>query len=144
MRRLLVLVASLVGCLAATASTAVAQAGAVFRTPGEAAYCNDYSGDLICWTPNDGFTVTMSKLGRPTKRYRKDHVGYTDNTASVLRFGKTKRLGAYSCTSRSSGLTCRKPQRSRLATRALRRLPAVLTGLVDSFQPRDESHVVCD
>lgn len=94
------------GVLLASASPAVAQEGAVFRTPGEAAYCNDYSGDLICWTPNDGFTVDMTKRGRPHKSYRKDHIGYVDNRAPVLRCGKTKRLSSFVCKSRSSGLTC--------------------------------------
>lgn len=87
-------------------ATATAQEGAEFRTPGEAAYCNAYSGDLICWTPNDGFTVWMSNTGRAHKKYRKDHRGYEDNRAPVLRFGKSKRWGGYVCKSRSTGLTC--------------------------------------
>lgn len=53
-------VAAIAGSLLATPSSVFAQAGAAFRTPGEAAYCNDYSGELICWTPNDGFTVHMT------------------------------------------------------------------------------------
>ncbi len=98
---------AVVGALLAPASPAVAQEGAEFRTPGEAAYCNHYSGDLICWTPNDGFTVSMTKRGHPHKSYRKDHRGYVDNSAPVLRFGKKRRLGSFVCKSRKSGLTCR-------------------------------------
>ena len=94
-----------VGAFLALAPPVVAQEGAVFRTPGEAAYCNDYSG-LICWTPNDGFTVHMTKRGRAHKSYRKDHRGYVDNLAPVLRFGQKKRLGGFVCKSRASGLTC--------------------------------------
>ena len=98
--------AALGGSLLATAPSALAQEGAVFRTPGEAAYCNDFSVELICWTPNDGFTVHMTVRGRPHKSYRKDHRGYVDNWAPVLRFGQTKRLGSFVCKSRSTGLSC--------------------------------------
>jgi hypothetical protein len=99
------LLTAILGSLA-TAPSALAQEGAVFRTPGEAAYCNDFSGELICWTPNDGFTVHMTVRGRPFKSYRKDHRGYVDNSAPVLRFGRTQRLGGFVCTSRSTGLNC--------------------------------------
>ena len=106
MRRASLLLASTLGCLVCAVPSAHAQEGAVFRTPGEAAYCNDYSGELICWTPNDGFTVHMTPRGRPHKSYRKDHIGYLDNPAPVLRFGHTRRLGSYVCKSRSTGLSC--------------------------------------
>jgi hypothetical protein len=59
------LLTAILGSLLAIPSSAFPQEGAVFRTPGEAAYCNDYSGELICWTPNDGFTVHMTARGRP-------------------------------------------------------------------------------
>ena len=97
---------SVAGVLFVFVPPAAAQEGAVFRTPGEAAYCNDYSGPLICWTPNDGFTVHMTERGRPHKSYRNDHRDYVDNRAPVLRFGEQKRLGNFVCKSRSSGLTC--------------------------------------
>jgi hypothetical protein len=38
--------------------------------------------------------------------YRKDHRGYVDNWAPVLRFGQTRRLGSFVCKSRSTGLSC--------------------------------------
>jgi hypothetical protein len=84
---------------------------AAFRTPGEAAYCGLPEGDvgrlrLICWTPNDGFTVDMTVRGRPHKAYRSGNRGLVQNLAPVLRFGQTRRYGSFVCTSRSSGLTC--------------------------------------
>lgn len=105
-RAALLLISGILACLVTMPPAAFAQEGAVFRTPGEAAYCNDYSGELICWTPNDGFTVYMSPHGRPHKSYREEHIGYVDNSAPVLRFGQTKRLGSYVCKSRSTGLRC--------------------------------------
>ena len=106
MRRHTVLLTAILGSLLTSAPSALAQEGAVFRTPGEAAYCNDYSGELICWTPNDGFTVHMTVRGLSHKSYRKDHRGYVDNSAPVLRFGQTRRLGSFVCKSRLTGLDC--------------------------------------
>jgi hypothetical protein len=46
---------------------------AAFRTPKKAAYCglteDEGPPHLLCWTPNDGFTVDTSGRGRPRKRY---------------------------------------------------------------------------
>jgi len=83
---------------------------AAFRTPGEAAYCGLSEGEppihLICWTPNDGFTVDMTARGRAHKRYVRGNRGLVQNLAPVLRFGRTWRAGSFVCRSRSSGLTC--------------------------------------
>jgi hypothetical protein len=84
---------------------------AAFRTPGEAVYCGFSEGDvgpvhLICWTPNDGFTVDMTVRGRPHKAYRAGSRGLVQNLAPILRFGQVKRYGSFVCKSRSTGLTC--------------------------------------
>lgn len=86
-----------------------------FRTKKGAAYCAvdlAYSGELTCWTPNDGFTVWMAERGRAHKAYRSGNKGNhprgsATNTIRPLRFGETFRLGAYRCKSRRSGLRCR-------------------------------------
>jgi len=102
----LVAVPCVVAGLLLAAASASAQEGAVFATPGQAAYCNDYSGQLICWTPNDGFTVHMTPRGRPVKSYRAGHRGYIDRYAKVLGFGRAVKLGPYVCNSTRDGLTC--------------------------------------
>jgi len=106
MRRHLLIAAVTAVAALTVAEGASAQEGAVFATPGQAAYCNDYSGELICWTPNDGFTVHMTSRGRPVKSYRRDHRGYIDRYAKVLRFGRAVKLGPYVCNSTRDGLTC--------------------------------------
>lgn len=71
-----------------TAASGVAD----FRTPKKAAYCGTSHGPgaigLICWTPNDGFTVSMTRRGRPTKRYVDANRAYYDYVGRVLRFGQ--------------------------------------------------------
>jgi hypothetical protein len=94
---------------AALITAAPAQSYAEFRTPGEAAYCgrDEYRGtNLICWTPNDGFTVTMTLRESPGKTYRRGNRGFVQNLAPVLRFGRTWRGGSFVCRSRTTGLTC--------------------------------------
>jgi hypothetical protein len=74
--------------VAAVPATANAQAEATFGTPGDAVECNWYGSGLICWTPNDGFTVSMSSYGRVSKSYRRDHRGYITDPP-LLRFGSS-------------------------------------------------------
>jgi hypothetical protein len=94
----------------AFAGTALAVAA--FVTPGRAAYCGVSEGEpplaLICWTPNDGFTVAMTARGRPTKRYIAANKGYYDRyVGRVLRFGHGWGWpGYWFCVSRRTGLTC--------------------------------------
>jgi len=103
-----------IAALAAVAAIVLAAPGsalgyAAFRTPGEAAYCgtDEYLGNhLICWTPNDGFTVSMGLRGKPSKQYVTGNRGLVQNRARVLRFGRVWRAGSFVCRSRSSGLTC--------------------------------------
>ena len=82
-----------------------------FRTPKKAAYCGTGHGpgaaQLVCWTPNDGFTVRMSRRGKPKKRYLAANRGYYDYVGQVLGFGETWRSEGFRCTSRRTGLTCR-------------------------------------
>jgi hypothetical protein len=105
------LTALLVGVVAALALPAVALGAAAFVTPRRAAYCGVSEGEaphaLICWTPDDGFTVAMGRRGRPTKGYDRQNKRYYEPTGRVLRFGQTWKLAGYwRCTSRRSGLTC--------------------------------------
>lgn len=101
--------ALLTSVLATLVVCASAQAYAEFRTPGEAAYCGRDDGRtaaLVCWTPNDGFTVVMGVRGRPRKSYSGANRGYVENGAPLLRFGQVWRGGSFVCRSRSTGLRC--------------------------------------
>jgi hypothetical protein len=85
---------------------------AAFATPGRAAYCGVSEGEppisLICWTPNDGFTVSMLRVGRASKEYYRPNKGYHDVVGRILRFGQWWGVrGYWSCVSRSTGLTCK-------------------------------------
>ena len=88
----------------------LASAAASFRTPGRAAYCGLTEGEgppgLICWTPNDGFSIGMGTRSRPTHSYNPLDRGNYEYAPRVLRFGQTWNVFAYRCTSRATGLTC--------------------------------------
>ena len=94
----------------ALALPALAAAAASFRTPGRAAYCGLTEGEgpsgLICWTPNDGFSIGMGMRGRPTYGYNPRDRGYYEYAPRVLRFGQTWSAAPFRCTSRAMGLTC--------------------------------------
>ena len=94
----------------ALALPALASAAAAFRTPGRAAYCGLTEGEgpphLICWTPNDGFSIGMGPRSRPTHSYNPRDRGNYEYTPRVLRFGQTWAVFAYRCRSRATGLTC--------------------------------------
>jgi hypothetical protein len=78
-------------------------------------------GQLYCWTPNDGYTITM--LGFPIgngegvarntdrpRRFRSDermNRGRLLSGARYLAEGAVEREGALTCVSRRSGLDCR-------------------------------------
>lgn len=131
-----VTMAALAWVMPASADTPT-QPQPLFRTPGNAAYCFLGSGGqeplnpvLKCWTPNDGFTVSVAfeepKADAPyRKRYVSSNKGRKSKRYPVLRFGQKKRVHcdvsgksadnclrggkqtAFTCTSRSSGLTCK-------------------------------------
>jgi hypothetical protein len=88
---------------------APASAAADFRTPNKAAYCRIAHGGavLVCWTPNDGFTVRMGRRRRPSTAYVLGHQGFQPRVRRVLRFGDRWRRSGFRCASRRSGLTCR-------------------------------------
>ena len=98
----------LAGAVVVAPTTAVASAA--FRTPGRAAYCGVTEGEppfsLICWTPNDGFTLAMGVHSRVSHAYDRMNRGYNE-PVRTLRFGQTWRVsGSWRCTSRRTGLTC--------------------------------------
>lgn len=109
-RAALIVVALLAASVSAAVTAPSAHALIDFVTPKRAAYCGTTHGPgfpyLMCWTPNDGFTVTMSARGRPSKSYGKP--GYHDPYPGfMLRFGETHTMvRTYTCTSRRTGVTC--------------------------------------
>jgi hypothetical protein len=106
MRRTLVLSAFVL--LLAIAVPAVAK-DVVFQTPSKKIACRIYdegSGLVIrcdLFFLNDR-AVRMTRHGRARLIHVTDTIG--DPKASVLRYGKTKRVGPFTCTSRRSGLSC--------------------------------------
>lgn len=104
---------AVVSCLVSPVSAEATSKG--FRTTKGAWFCSvdqAYSGDLTCWTPNDGFTVWMSTEGKPRKKYVRENRGFypkgdATNTIRGLGFGQTFEYGGYRCVSRRKGLTCR-------------------------------------
>jgi hypothetical protein len=132
-RRLTRLVSvSAAGLLLALALPAVASHSIMsFVTPQRAAYCKlvvsleesqPFTPELFCFTPNDGFTLTLRASGRPKhKTLRANKWWYPPNVIRVLRFGQSwwgnadGYFGAspprgdvlYRCWSRRTGLTCR-------------------------------------
>ncbi len=70
---------------------------------------------LYCWTPNDGFTVSMYPGGRVRKTYSSHNKGYRDVHFARRHLAFGKHWGfrivyvgyVYRCTSRMTGLTCR-------------------------------------
>lgn len=106
----------LLAILLAAAAPSAALGVAAFRTPGSAALCGLSEGEgypwLICWTPNDGYTLSMGpRTGVPARgTYDPKQRGYIE-PVRILRFGKTWRSGVYACTSRRTGLTCTNARR---------------------------------
>jgi hypothetical protein len=77
---------------------------AAFVTPGKAAYCFIPEGqegpDFVfgCWTPNDGFIVSMRAHDRPAKEYFGPYKGFHDPMVRrLLGFGKGWRAGPWFC-----------------------------------------------
>jgi len=107
-----------VGAVILLALPASAQS-AVFKTPQRAAYCDFQAkgtlgeggapikaSNLLCWTPNDGFFVTMDRTGSARHAYGEEFFQGSTPPAATLPFGRGWRLGGFRCVSRSSGLTC--------------------------------------
>jgi len=92
-----------------------------FRTPGRAVYCYVTTGEveygLQCWTPNDGFLVTVGSeattlRGGTPYVYDPELKGTYHDSYSLLNFGQTWRSqdGGFHCRSSTSGLTCENAQ----------------------------------
>lgn len=84
----------------------------VFRTRGEAVYCQFVNG-LRCVTPNDGFWIHFSGGFRGEPRIRKGYAerwrGFRKPSVRVLGFDEawiSSDAAIYTCVSRRSGLTC--------------------------------------
>jgi hypothetical protein len=118
--RRLLLLALLTSIGVATMGVTAHPAAAVaiyFGTPDDAAYCgmgpdspHQSSQEYIhCFTPDDGFSVSMGKLSRPQKAYYADYKGQYVHPYKRLGFGQTWRWHGFSCTSRATGLTCTNP-----------------------------------
>lgn len=95
----------------ALALAPAASGAAAFVTPGRAAYCGVTEGEapfaLICWTPNDGFSVGMGRRGRPTWDYNPLDRGNYEPASRRLGFGQRWAVrGYWNCSSRRTGLTC--------------------------------------
>jgi len=104
--RSLVLLALVLGLLV---EPSPASAGVDFRTPQGKAYCRTGQGAavLVCWTPNDGFTVRLGRSRPPSTGYVLRNQDHQPRVRRVLRFGERWRGSGFRCTSRRSGLTCR-------------------------------------
>lgn len=98
---------------------AVAHAAVDFKTPQRAAYCDFQAkgspgeggvpipaNNLLFWTPNDGFYVSMDRTGKASHAYFEEYFKNAFPPAGMLRFARRWRRGGFNCVSRSSGLTC--------------------------------------
>ena len=106
MRRSLVLAAFAV--LGAIAVPAVAK-DVVFQTPSKKIACRIYDEGTGLVIRCDLFflndrAVRMTRHGRARLIHVTDTIG--DPKAPVLHYGKTRRVGPFTCTSRRSGLSC--------------------------------------
>lgn len=103
------LVAAIV-VVAALAVPSVAAGYASFRAPGRTVYCE--LGEvrpvsLVCWRARDGRSIGMLPTGRALVNPDTNTRNLHHDRAPVLAFGRTWRRGAYRCTSRAAGVTCR-------------------------------------
>ncbi len=103
--------ALVLGLFGAAVAASSATAAASFVTPGRAAYCGVTEGEapygLICWTPNDGFSIGMGRRGTASYSYNPRDIGYHEIAARRLGFGERWRMrGYWKCSSQRWGLTC--------------------------------------
>jgi hypothetical protein len=113
------------------AAAAAREPYANFYTPGKAVLCSmvaDITGDnsayvpwLYCWTPNDGFTVTLTARRRARASMLKTNKWHYEPGGRQLSFGQAWWMNRNSnngwgsggvgdvlirCVSRTTGLTC--------------------------------------
>ena len=130
-RRHLLMLVVILFAVVFTLPAAAREPYASFYTPGKAALCSmvvDITGEnptyvpwLYCWTPNDGFTVTLTASRRPHASTVKANKWHYEPGGRPLGFGKAWWMNRDSasgwgsggagdvlirCVSRASGLTC--------------------------------------
>ena len=100
---------------AATATLSfVSSASAIadLSTPDRALYCGISEGEppirLICWRAKDGYTVSMTRLSRPTGRLYQPNRGNHDRLVGrKLQFGQPWSIAkSWTCISYRGGMTC--------------------------------------
>jgi serine/threonine-protein kinase len=72
-----------------------------------AAVCAVTSGQLKCWTPNDGFSLLLPTVGTGT-RLRDEEIRNRDRQPAYppIGFGQRWSAAGFTCVSRPGGLTC--------------------------------------
>jgi hypothetical protein len=65
------------------------------------------SGQLKCWTPNDGFSLLLPTVGTGT-RLRDEEIRNRDRQPAYppIGFGQRWSAAGFTCVSRPGGLTC--------------------------------------
>jgi hypothetical protein len=107
MRRLTAATAFVV--LLAAASPAIAR-DATFHTPSKKIHCRVFTpAKASAWIRCDLFflndrAVTMTRTGKARMVHITDTIA--DPAGPALGYGKTKRFGPFTCTSRTTGLSC--------------------------------------
>jgi hypothetical protein len=103
---------ALVAACAALSFVPSASAVADLSTPDKALYCGISEGEppikLICWRAKDGYTVSMTRLSRPTGRlYRPNRGNHDPVVGRKLQFGQPWSIAkSWTCISYRGGMTC--------------------------------------
>jgi hypothetical protein len=99
MRRLLLLSALALG---------LAPAAAALTNPDHTVYCGIAAGKpakLVCWRPRTGFTAQMTATAKPSSGFVRKNIG-RKGSGKVLAYARTWTQGAWTCTSRKTGIIC--------------------------------------
>jgi hypothetical protein len=93
-----------------------------------AAVCSRGDTVLVCWTPNDGFTVRLPVQGAAYRSRNEEAVrrGVGPPGLPALAFGQTWAHGGFSCQSTKAGLTCHNATGRGFTLPRYRGLPAYL------------------
>src|SRR5689334_24825061 len=83
----------------------LAPAAQAVTTPNHSVYCGVSSGKLVCWRPRTWFTVEITATGKPVSRIDAKNKGRR-GSGKVLAYAHTWTQGAWTCTSRKTGLIC--------------------------------------
>jgi hypothetical protein len=90
---------------AAALAIGFAPAAGAITTPGQTVWCAVDGKKLVCWRPRTGFTATMTATGKPTSGVVASNKGRR-GSGRVVAFAHTWAQGAWTCTSRKTGLIC--------------------------------------